>query len=504
MKKYIFTLTLAGTLIAPISIFAQDASGVLPPPPQGDFGGQQLPPPSEGSFSQPTQPQGGGEPSFGSQPPFPENQGFFPPPSGNGQFPQQGGFPPQGGQFPPRQFEEQFQNGQQGQFPGGQFQGQPQFKNQGKQPTPFFNEGNQKQQPTPFFGQQNRQGPTPFFNQGNQKQQPTPFFNQEKGSQTESRGINQGETQLQNPFGNEENEFEEEGEDPGEYVDPREIQQAQKQISDLKRQAGQLLKKTAKKTTLANETAELQNFLTELGTYAAGIKEGSREALQDFYDAELWEKINVWRAKIEMPAEISKMEKDLARLEKLIAAKTFQADGVDMGLVRSKIEEVKNAVSGAKSALSEEDAEGAREYLQVVYEGTHPGEMYGVLQQLREITKQLKRIKNAEIKQAVTEVISPAYEAISAGDFREANMALSEINKELFSLFGKLRRSRTVNTDLRKKMQSLEQKLEGRIQEIETQGTTNGQPGAFIPYQSSQSASAIESLLGSVKGFLGF
>src|SRR3989344_1977190 len=189
MKKYIFTLTLAGTLIAPISIFAQDASGVLPPPPQGDFGGQQLPPPSEGSFSQPTQPQGGGEPSFGSQPPFPENQGFFPPPGGDGQFPQQGGFPPQGGQFPPFQ-DGQFpaQGGQfpprqfEGQFPGGQSQGQPQFQNQGKQPMPFFNQGGQKQQPTPFFDQGNqKQKPTPFFNEGSQKQQPTPFFNQEKG-----------------------------------------------------------------------------------------------------------------------------------------------------------------------------------------------------------------------------------------------------------------------------------------------------------------------------------
>ncbi|MDP3725501.1 MAG: hypothetical protein Q8R20_03480 [Nanoarchaeota archaeon] len=502
MKKYICTLALAGALVMPTSILAQDTGGGIQPlPPQGDFGGQQ-PPPSGGSFSPPggggfqpqsdgQQPPFAGEQRFGSQSPFPGNQGFpggGQPPQQGGQFPPQGGgqfpppqggkFPSQGGQFPPQQFGGQFQDGQNQQFPRDQFQRQPQqsqFPNQEKRPTPFFNEVNQKQQPTPFFNQVKERSEKRMESKNQ-------FENEEEG------------------FG-----FESEEVDQQDYVDPREIQQAQKQINDLKKQAQRLVKKVAKNAALANEAVELQNFLTELGNYATGIQSGARETLQEFYDAELWERINGFQARIEMPTEISKMEKDLARLEKLIATKTFQVDGVDMGLVRSKIEEIRNAVNGAKNALSSGDVEGAREYLQVVYEGTHPGEIHGVLQQLREITKQLKTIKNAEIKQAIMEVISPAYEAVAAGDFREANMALSEINREIFSLFGKLKNTRTVNTDLRTKMRALEQKLEGRIQEIEAQGTTtNGQPGAFIPYQSSQSASAIGSFLGSVKGFLGF
>ncbi|MDP2637288.1 MAG: hypothetical protein Q8P03_01605, partial [bacterium] len=133
-------------------------------------------------------------------------------------------------------------------------------------------------------------------------------------------------------------EFESEGQEPQDFqdvVEPREIQQVQRQISDLKKQAQRLLTKAKKSTALANEAGEVQSFLNQLASYAESVQAGSRDALQEFYDAELWETMNGFQARIEMPAEISKMEKDLTRLEKLIVAKTFRVDGVDMNMVRS-------------------------------------------------------------------------------------------------------------------------------------------------------------------------
>lgn len=515
MKKHILTLTLASALIAPLWALAQDAGGgTPPPPPQGDFGGtQQQPPPSGGtggsSFGpqqpmdggggfqggfQPQQPMNqGGQPSFRDNQPFPGGQ----PPKGEGQFfRSQGGFEEQGkfreGGFPPPPGQDgQFQNqpkGKGGQFPGkGATQGQ--FPGQGT-----------------TEGQFPGQGPFPFPNQDEgQKQFP--------GDRHQNQGEGQGKKmkqQPQNPFGGENEQgnmgFEDQAfEDQGgqeDFVDAREIQQVQRQINDLKKQATRLLKKTAKNAALANEASELQNFINKLASYAEAVKAGTRDALQEFYDAELWETLNGFQARIEMPTEISRVEKDLVRLEKLIAQKAFQVNGVDLGIVRSKIEEIRSAINGAKSALSSGDPESAREYLQVVYEGTHPGEMHGVLQQLREITKQLKTIKNEEIRQAIMEVLSPVYEAVAAGDFREANMALSEVSRELFSLFGRLRNTRTFNNDLRTKMRTLEQKLEGRIQEIETQGERNAQPGAFVPYKSSERG--LGSIFSSVRNFFGF
>ncbi|MDP2704630.1 MAG: hypothetical protein Q8P01_05510 [bacterium] len=505
MKKQLLAITLAGTLIAPLGVFAEDLGGTPPPPPPdgGTFqpqppmdggGGFQQPQPQTGTVQQipgGTQPFGGQPQQFGQQP---QEGQFFPPQGGfqQGNFPQPFGqgkveFPgggSTGGQFPG-------QGTTGGQFPGGE---------KGQQGKPFQPFG-QGQKPTPFFGQQGQEGgPTPFFGQQNQKQ-PTPFLKGEGKNETGQDGQPQ---QPQNPFGmeSEGGEFEAESQeqDQGDYVDPQEIRQVQKQISDLKKQAQRLLTKTKKSTTLANETAEVQSFLTELANYATNIQGGTRDALQEFYDAELWEKMNGFQARIEMPTEISRMQKDLTRLEKLIAAKTFRVDGVDMDMVRSNIEEIRNAISGAKNALSSGDVESAREYLQTIYEGTNPGEMYGVLQQLKEITKQLKTVKNADVKQSIMEVLAPAYESVAAGDFREANMALSEINRELFSILGKLRNTRTVNTDLRTKMRALEQKLEGRIQQIETQGAN--QSGAYVPYQGAKSGN-LGSLLSSVKDFFG-
>lgn len=322
--------------------------------------------------------------------------------------------------------------------------------------------------------------------------------NQKRPSQNNEEQ-NQGQGQRGGFFGDEEME----GENPEDYVDPREIQQVQKQIKDLKKQAARLQTKVQKNASLANEASNLQELVGNITKYEEGVKSGSRDALQEFYDAELWETLNGFQARIEIPAEIQKIEKDLAKLEKLITVKTFSIEGFDIAIIRSKIAEIKEAVGSARSALSSNDAESAREALQVIYEGSHPGEMYGVLQQLRQISVQLKTVKNAEVKKAILEVISPAYEAITTGDFREANMALNEINKEIFSLFAKLKSSRTVNTDLQTKMRTLEQKLETRIQQIEKTSETSNQSGMFVPYKSSQSASVISSLFGTIKSLFG-
>ncbi len=511
MKKHILALTLAGTLIAPFGALAQDAGGgtqsPLPPPPDGGGFQPQQPVDGGGGFQpQPWQPPQGGQafPESQREPMFPQQPMPLGQPQGQTQqfFGERQPFPGQGsteGQFPGG-------GATGGQFPGQQgkrFHQEPNqpFQNfsQGQKPTPFFGQGEGEGQPTPFFGQQDQKRPTPFLkNEGESESGKTKQFS--------PFGENQ-DGQMQNPFGqgSKENMFEGEGnfeeQDQGDYVDPQEIRQVQRQISDLKKQAQRLLTKTKKSTALANEAAEVQSFLTELVSYATNIQGGTRDALQEFYDAELWEKMNGFQARIEMPTEINRMQKDLTRLEKLIAAKTFRVDGVDMNMVRSNIEEIRNAISGAKSALSSGDAESAREYLQTIYEGTNPGEMYGVLQQLKEVTKQLKTVKNAGVKQSIIEVLAPAYESVAAGDFREANMALSEINRELFSILGKLRNTRTVNTDLRTKMRALEQKLEGRIQQIETQG--ENQSGAYVPYQSATSG-GLGSLLSSVKDFFGF
>ncbi len=284
--------------------------------------------------------------------------------------------------------------------------------------------------------------------------------------------------------------FEEEGQEQEEFidlVDPRELKQVQSQLNDLKRQSKQILKKAQKTAVFANEVSELNILLSEVDRFSNAIKnavpEDQREAIQEFYDAQLWETLNNIRVKIELPQELKFIEKDLKRLEKLIAAKKFAIEKVDLGIVRTTIDEIKNAVAEARNEFNQGNFEEAQEALQVIHEGSHPGEIFGILQQLREMNQRLKKAKT-EVKDAFHEVLAPVYEAIQGGDFREANMMLQDIRNDLWRLFDKVKGKSSVNEDMRQKLQNLEERLQQKQQQIQ-EGDPNSKPQSYQPYQAS-------------------
>lgn len=263
----------------------------------------------------------------------------------------------------------------------------------------------------------------------------------------------------------------EEREGPRDFVDPQEIKQVLRQIKDIRREANKILKKAKKLTGVDNEIAKLNDLLSQLGNFETAVKntmssEDPREALQEFYDARLWEVMEGVRATIELPNELKMIEKDLKRVEKLISSKTFVVEKIDMNVVKAKIEEIKNAISEARNQLSQSNFEEAREAMQVIYEGSHPGEIMGVLNQLRDITRPIKKAKQ-EIKDIVYEALSPVLEAVNNGEFRDANMMLNEINRELWRLLPKIESRGKINEEVRSKMQQLEQKLQQKVQEID-------------------------------------
>lgn len=281
--------------------------------------------------------------------------------------------------------------------------------------------------------------------------------------------------------------FEEEEQRPEEFVDPREIKQVLSQLNDLKRQIKQVLKKAQKVATFANEVSELNSLLAEVDRFSNAIKNASsedqRDALQEFYDAQLWETLNDIRIKIELPQELKSIEKDLKRLEKLIAAKKFSIEKVDLGIVRTTIDEIKGALAEARSQFDQGNFEDAREALQVIHEGSHPGEIFGVLQQLREMGQRLKGFKT-EVKDVFHEALAPVYEAIQNGDFREANMMLQDIRNDLWRLFGKVKGKSRVNEDMQQKLQNLEERLQQKQQQIQNEKPAPG-PQSYQPYQAS-------------------
>lgn len=284
-----------------------------------------------------------------------------------------------------------------------------------------------------------------------------------------------------------EDPFFEEEQRPEEFVDPREIKDALRQLNDIKRDAQRTLKKAQKIAGFTNEVQTLGDVLSQVATLSNAIRNASsgdqRDALQEFYDAQLWDTLNEIRTKIELPQELKSIEREVKRLGKLLASKKFSIEKVDLAIVRAMVDEIKNAIVEARSEFDQGNFEDAREALQVIYEGGHPGEMYGVLQQLREMNQRLKRLK-AEVKEVFHEALEPVYEAIQNGDFREANMMLQDIRNDLWRLFDKVKGKSGVNADMQQKLQKLEERLQQKQQQIQEEQTGPG-PQGYQPYQAS-------------------
>lgn len=286
-----------------------------------------------------------------------------------------------------------------------------------------------------------------------------------------------------------------------EYVDPKEIKDTLRQLKDIKKQAQSTIKRAQKTSNFTNEIEELNTLLSEVARMSEAIQNASsgsekREALQEFYDVQLWDTFNNIRIKIEFPQELKSIEKDLKRVEKLMSSKKFSIEKVDMNIVKTKIEEIRSAINEARDHFNNGNFDDAREALSVIHEGLHPGEIFGVLNQLREIDKRLKSLKG-EIRSVFQEVLEPVFGAINEGDFREANMLLNDIQRELWRLFDKVKgRSSRLNEDVRQKLQNLEEQLENRHQQIEKQKSVSEERQS-IKYESYRQyqASIAETLL---------
>lgn len=290
-----------------------------------------------------------------------------------------------------------------------------------------------------------------------------------------------------------------------EFVDPQEIKDTLRQLNEIKRDVQRTLKKAQKLTNFTNEINELNTLLIDISNFYNAINNASggsakREALQEFYDAQLWEIVNAIRIKIEFPSELKMIERDLKKLEKLLSSKGFSLEKIDPNIISSKVQEIKSTIAEARNFFNQGDFEEARESLSVIHEGAHPGEILGITHQLREINRRLKSMKQ-NVRDEFHEALSPVYEAVNNGDFREANMMLSDVSNELWKLFDKVKSKRSdMSGELQNKLRGLEEKLQNKQQQIQ-QEEQNSVPGpqSFQPYKPYRA-----SIIDGLKNILGF
>lgn len=259
---------------------------------------------------------------------------------------------------------------------------------------------------------------------------------------------------------------------PEDIVDPREIENALREIGRLKGEARGLLKRTTKL-----QNAELKQRLTEiisqLDSFTANIKNPpadytDREALMEFYDARMWEEVSKIRAYIELPQILKDIPLITRRVEKLIKLKSYQTFGLDMQGIANYLNEVKAAHTEANSLYKAGDVEGAMEQLEFLREDGHPGELEGAIRRLKEINDLIKRVRDKEIQKELKEMLAPIVEAINDGDFRTAHEILNEVHPLVMEVARKSYKAGTKSrTDIMKRLSEFEGKANAKLEERE-------------------------------------
>lgn len=253
--------------------------------------------------------------------------------------------------------------------------------------------------------------------------------------------------------------MEEEEKDRRDIVDPRELKDVLRQIRDLKAEIKRIVRQAKKNAP--NDVEPLNNISIQADKFAANLKNPptditQREALQDFYDARLWEEINAIRARTELPQQIKDIERELKRAEKLLKNKSFQKIGVDLSTIEGFVKEIRGYLEEAKTKLATGEYEEAQEALEPIHQGSHPGEVMCVLNGLRDFSQNIRQIKNQEIKAQLQEIFDSIMESVKDGEFRETCRDLNDIRGEAMRIMELSFKSGKANqSELMKKLQKL-------------------------------------------------
>jgi len=227
-----------------------------------------------------------------------------------------------------------------------------------------------------------------------------------------------------------------------EFVDPKQVKNALQDLKKIQSELKRFLKQVKKLPNSTDDAATINDLLTQAIGYYKNISAPAEdmslhEAMQDFWDARLWDEVNVIRAKVELPKELISIDKDLKRAKKLITQKAYTNLGLDISVISGALGEVEAAYNEAKTNYDQGNMEDAQMAMEPIHNGLHPGEIMGVLNNMKEIKTRLKGLKNKEVKGIVDELLVDVIDSANAGDFREANQAMNDIKSELMKIMQK-------------------------------------------------------------------
>ncbi len=258
---------------------------------------------------------------------------------------------------------------------------------------------------------------------------------------------------------------------PEDIVDPREVENALREIGRLKGEARGLSKRVARLKNSEEVKQKLNEILQMLDAFSGQIKNPpshytEREALMEFYDARMWEEVGAVRAQIELPQILKDIPLAVRRIEKLLKLKAYQTLGIDIQGVTNYLSELKTAHAESDRLYKAGDIQGAMEEIQFIQESGHPGELEGAIRRLKEINDLIKRVRDKQIQKELSEMLFPITEAINEGDFRTAHEILNEVHPLVMDVARKsYKAGAKTRTDILKRLSDFEGKMNSKLEE---------------------------------------
>jgi len=182
-------------------------------------------------------------------------------------------------------------------------------------------------------------------------------------------------------------------------VDQQEIQSVTQQLKDMQKEIKNLLTQLKSLPKLVDETAQLNEALSQINTFEQNLKNPSadtsqREVLQEFYDARFWDTINEVRNSFVDPREIKNVLKQVSDLKKQIKTLTTQAKKLaNLTDEVAKLNELSGVLDKFKQDINNPSEDVTqRDILQEFYDARHWDEVSSVRMKI-EFPKQVKQFE---------------------------------------------------------------------------------------------------------------
>lgn len=264
----------------------------------------------------------------------------------------------------------------------------------------------------------------PTGTDGTRPNQP-PMPPREKGSEKQRPPMIEGSQNFEGGEG----EFEQ-----APQVNPQEVKRVLREVNQMERELRRFTAQLRRLKNAGDEQNAVNELLTSLGNIKTALQSGSLDsdevtkALEEFYGNNYREQVQILRMKIELPREIQQITKALTRAEKVVVQKAAQSLGLDLERAKNTLAEMRQRLNEISSNYQSGNMEDAMEALQDFRGGDGPMDIENTVFRVRELTRQLKRVKNGGSEE-LKNLLQEAIQLFNNGEYREARIALEQKNR---------------------------------------------------------------------------